>query len=122
MKNNIPARLFCLERVTDHLAADRTILANERTLLSYLRFSFGLFVAGISFHKFFDDSIIRVLGIAFLPLAALVAAIGIRRYRRCQRYLITLKEGKDETLPAPPRGTAPGVEGSGAEPDLPGGA
>ena len=33
----------------DHLAADRTILANERTFLAYIRTALTLFVAGLSF-------------------------------------------------------------------------
>jgi len=99
----MPTRGFSLEKVTDHLAADRTILANERTLLSYIRLAFTLFVAGVSFHKFFASPVLRAVGIAFLPLAGLVAAVGIRRYRRCQRFLVTLKEKKDETLPPAPR-------------------
>jgi len=36
----------------DHLAADRTILANERTFLAYIRTALTLFVAGLSFIHF----------------------------------------------------------------------
>lgn len=94
MRKNIPIPTFGLEKAGDQLAADRTIMANERTMLSYLRLAFGLFVAGVSFIKFFDDPIITILGIAFLPLAVVVATIGVQRYRRCRCFLITLKEGK----------------------------
>ena len=85
---------FNLSNIRDHLAADRTILANERTLLSYLRLSLTLFVAGISLIKFFDNYILMIIGGIFLPLAVISGVTGFRRYRRCGKYLMTLKGGK----------------------------
>ena len=48
----------------DHLAADRTILANERTFLAYIRTALTLFVAGLSFvHlKVFDSHVVEGIG------------------------------------------------------------
>ena len=86
---------FNLAGTRDHLAADRTILANERTLLAYLRLSLTLFVAGISFIKFFDNTILFIIGVIFLPLAFISGVIGVRRYRRCGKFLMTLKEEKE---------------------------
>ena len=42
--------------LTDHLAIDRTILANERTLLAYLRTALGLVVIGATFLHFLEVS------------------------------------------------------------------
>jgi len=90
----IPAPRWRLFDARDHLAADRTIMSNERTLLSYLRLSLTLFVAGMSFLKLdiFRSPLWTVMGCAFLPLAAAAAFIGIGRYRRCARFLNQLKE------------------------------
>jgi len=45
----------------DHLAAQRTILANERTFLSYIRTALTLLVAGVSFIQFFGSVVIQAL-------------------------------------------------------------
>ena len=39
----------------DYLALDRTLLANERSFLAYLRTSITVFIAAISLIKFFDE-------------------------------------------------------------------
>ena len=65
----------------DHLARDRTILANERTLLSYLRTAFGLAAGGGTLLKLFpDDLALRGLGIGLLVIAILVACVGAGRF------------------------------------------
>ena len=73
--------------VRDVLALDRTILANERTVLAYVRTALTLFVAGVSFVKFFDSWAIETLGWAFVPLGALVLAVGVWRYRKMHVYV-----------------------------------
>ncbi|MFH1037653.1 MAG: DUF202 domain-containing protein [PVC group bacterium] len=117
MEEHGKIRHFSLADVRDHLAADRTILANERTLLAYLRLSLTLFVVGVSFIKFFQNTVLIITGCFFLPLALLAGIAGVRRYRRCREFLLTLKEGERETVPCPPRRTAGDEEGSGAETD-----
>ncbi|MEA1928373.1 MAG: DUF202 domain-containing protein [Candidatus Auribacterota bacterium] len=89
---------FNLAGTRDHLAADRTILANERTLLSYLRLSLTLFVAGMSLIKFFESTIYIIIGIVFMPLTVISGIVGVRRYRRCGKFLMNLKEEKSETV------------------------
>ena len=103
-KNQKPAE-FSPGISRDHLATDRTILANERTLLAYLRLSLTLFVAGVSFIKFFDSRILMIIGAVFIPVAIGVLLVGLRRYRRCNIFLRTLKEGNNETVLDPPRRT-----------------
>lgn len=74
----------------DRLAADRTLLANERTLLAYVRSAFGAFVAGVTFIQLFDSMLMRVIGTAFLPISAAVLVIGILRFRRFNRDIAPL--------------------------------
>ncbi|NOZ25929.1 MAG: DUF202 domain-containing protein [Nitrospirae bacterium] len=71
----------------DHLAAQRTVLANERTLLSYVRTALTLLVAGVSFIKFFGSVVIEALGWVLVPLGLLTLAKGIASYRSMARTI-----------------------------------
>jgi putative membrane protein len=73
--------------ITDVLAAYRTKLANERTVLAYGRTALTLFVAGVTFIQFFDSPIIEGIGWAFVPLGLITFAIGVFRYNR-EKYRI----------------------------------
>ncbi len=65
----------------DYLARDRTFLANERTMLAYFRTAIMVFASGITLIKlFFNDFILRLLGIILLPCAFLIILLGIYRY------------------------------------------
>ncbi len=66
----------------DDLSADRTLLANERTFLAYIRTAIMLGVSGVTILKVFPHNYhIMLLGYALLPLAAAVAIFGYTRYR-----------------------------------------
>ncbi len=81
----------------DVLAADRTQLANERTLLSYLRTALTLFIAGVSFIRFFDSLIMVIIGWLFIPLGVWVAWIGTARFRKMRKPLdCLLRKSRDE--------------------------
>ena len=72
----------------DHLALDRTRLANERTLLSYLRTALMLLVAGASAVKFVGQSHDVVFtGWLFIVLAFAVAIIGTWRFLDMRRTI-----------------------------------
>jgi putative membrane protein len=72
----------------DHLALDRTRLANERTLLSYLRTALMLLVAGASAVKFVAQSPdVIVTGWVFIVLAFGVAIIGTWRFLEMRRLI-----------------------------------
>ena len=61
----------------DHLALDRTRLANERTLLAYLRTSLMLLVAGATAVKFVGESpSVVITGWVFIGLGVVVGVIG----------------------------------------------
>jgi putative membrane protein len=70
----------------DHLALDRTRLANERTLLAYLRTALMLVVAGATAVKFVgENDAVIVTGWVFIGLGILVAVIGAWRFLTMRR-------------------------------------
>ena len=78
----------------DHLAADRTILANERTFLAYIRTALTLFVAGLSFvhlKEFFTSYIVEVIGVLFILLGIATFFVGLVRYKRMQALIRKIK-------------------------------
>jgi putative membrane protein len=76
----------------DHLAADRTVLANERTFLAYIRTALTLFISGASFIRFFDSFLLEVVGWIFVPVGLLTFLVGAVRYRRMKNMLFRLKK------------------------------
>ena len=66
--------------LVDKLAAARSILANERTYLSYQRTAITLLIAGLTFIRFFDVLWIEIIGWLFLPAAITTMLIGTYRY------------------------------------------
>lgn len=73
----------------DHLAYDRTVLANERTLLSYVRTSIALLAAGGTLVKIFpDEPAMATLGAILLVLGGAVMVIGSWRFIYMTRKLV----------------------------------
>ncbi|MCP4570126.1 MAG: DUF202 domain-containing protein [FCB group bacterium] len=71
----------------DFLAVDRTILSNQNTFLAYIRTALTLFVAGLTFIKFFAQPIIETVGWLFLPVGVLTFVVGLLRYNRLRSAL-----------------------------------
>lgn len=71
----------------DHLSIERTKLANERTLMSYLRTSLYLVLGGIAFLGMQDLKEIRILGYLLLSLSLIVLVVGIVRFSQLRRHL-----------------------------------
>jgi len=76
----------------DLLAADRTQMANERTLLAYMRTALTLFIAGVSFIQFFSNIVIVYIGWIFIPIGVIVAATGVKGYYRIKSPLDELRK------------------------------
>jgi putative membrane protein len=77
----------------DHLAYDRTILANETTLLAYLRTAMALLAAGATLFRLFpEDMYFQVLGTVMLILGILIAGIGGFRFLAITKRLKMLHE------------------------------
>ncbi len=87
-------------RLRDHLAGHRTTLANERTLLAYVRTGLTLFVAGVSFIRFFDHLLIESIGWAFVPLGVAVLLLGLARYRKIRDRITEQAEEQGGSGPA----------------------
>ena len=64
------------------LSAERTRLANHRTFLAYQRTALTLFVAGVTFIRFFDNLIVEIIGGVFVPVGIITIVVGFVRYRR----------------------------------------
>jgi len=77
--------------LNDQLAAARSILANERTFLSYQRTALTLAVAGFSFVKFFDEQFMIVIGWVFIPSALITVVLGILRYVKMRDLIRNLE-------------------------------
>ena len=79
----------------DHLAADRTILANERTFLAYIRTALTLFIAGLSFIHFnIMSSIIvdRAIGGILMFIGAITFFLGLYRYHKTKSLIREIKQ------------------------------
>jgi putative membrane protein len=77
-------RTFGRQEVTvrHFLDIERTTLANERTLLAYVRTSLTTFVVGGTFIHFFRDTLIQGIGVAFILFALCALAIGFWRFEK----------------------------------------
>ncbi|MEH6766016.1 MAG: DUF202 domain-containing protein [Aequorivita antarctica] len=69
------------------LALERTKLANERTLLSYIRSSLYLLIGGIGILQLKDFENIKWLGYVSLAVCVIFLAVGIFRYVLLSRRL-----------------------------------
>ena len=65
--------------VRDYLAAERTDLAIDRTLLSYIRTGMTVVVVGISFIKFFSEDYLHLIGFFLIFFAFGLIIIGFFR-------------------------------------------
>ncbi len=77
MSNYIKRRLISHKK----LAQERTLLANERNTLAYIRTGFGAFVLGIALIKLFDEHIKYVYaGYGAMILGVVLIVLGIVYY------------------------------------------
>ena len=74
----------------DYLAIERTRLANERTLLSYIRSSLYLILGGIAFLQLEGFANIKYLGILSLLLSVVFLVIGVYRFMLLKKSLKNL--------------------------------
>ncbi len=81
-------------RVTkDYWAADRTHMANQRTLLAYIRTAFMLLGSGVTLIKFLNsDEFLYFIGWALIPGSFVMLAIGIYLYKKVQSNIRNLPE------------------------------
>ena len=83
----------------DHLALQRTRLANERTLLSYLRTSLYLLLGGIAFLQLQGFDTIKWIGYLSLSLSFLILVIGFFRFFNLKKRLNKYYEYPNKITP-----------------------
>ncbi len=71
----------------DYLAADRTALANERTLLAYLRTALGLGGVAAAVIHFSESAATEFIGWMLIPIALGLLAVGVYRYLHFRRRI-----------------------------------
>jgi putative membrane protein len=71
----------------DYLAMERTKLANERTLLSYIRSSLYLLLGGIAIIQLEGFENIKFIGYISLFLTVLLVIIGVYRFQNLNKQL-----------------------------------
>lgn len=75
----------------DYLAADRTVLANERTFMAFIRTSLALAAGGASLIHFLGSLAANIGGGLLLALAAGVLGWGLQRFFYYKRRLKNLE-------------------------------
>ncbi len=71
----------------DYLALERTKLANERTLLSYIRSSLYLLLGGIAIIQLDGFESIKFIGYVSLVLTISLLIIGVYRFKKLNKQL-----------------------------------
>jgi putative membrane protein len=78
-------------KLRDYLATDRTKLGNQNTFLAYVRTALTLFVAGVTFIRFFESVVVETIGWIFIPVGLLTFTIGTIRYNRLRVALLHIQ-------------------------------
>jgi putative membrane protein len=81
----------------DYLALERTRLANERTLFSYIRTALYLVLGGIAFLQLQGFEKIKWLGYFSLALSIIFLVFGILKYYQLKNKLKKYYGGTSET-------------------------
>lgn len=84
--------------IRDYLALDRTILANRRTLLSYVRTFIGLFAGGIGLVELQDNVIIIIIGYISMAISIPILVIGIIEYIKVKKSLSSIFVIEEEKI------------------------
>ena len=78
----------------DYLAAHRTLLANDRTWLGYVRTALAFFIAGVTFIKFFDSAFLSYIGLLFLPIGIFFLLSGLWKYYKVRYHIHNIEYSK----------------------------
>lgn len=89
LHNPFKTRIIDEKLLREHLALERTKLANERTLLSYIRASIYLLISGLALLqiKNYQDISLMWVGYLSLLICILFLLVGISRYIALERRL-----------------------------------
>lgn len=78
----------------DHLAIDRTAMANEVSFLAYVRTALTILVGGVSLLHFFSEFIFQVLGWVAIIISIVTIGIGFFRFRHMHRVVSEIRSYK----------------------------
>ncbi|MCM8568965.1 DUF202 domain-containing protein [Gramella jeungdoensis] len=89
LHNPFKTRLIDEKIIREHLALERTKLANERTLLSYIRASIYLLISGLALLQIKQYQGISLMWVGYLALfiCVLFLLVGVSRYIALERKL-----------------------------------
>ncbi|PZD78630.1 DUF202 domain-containing protein [Mesonia sp. K7] len=96
LHNPFKPRITDEKKIREHLALERTKLANERTLLAYIRASLYLLVGGTALLQLEEYDNLHIIGYMALFICVLFIIIGIWRYIILEKKLSDLLLPDDE--------------------------
>jgi putative membrane protein len=76
----------------EYLAIERTKLANERTLLTYIRTGLYFLVAGSTLGHLIDTPFWNQMGVPIIIVGAIITTIGIARFLAVARQIKNSKQ------------------------------
>lgn len=82
--------------LSDRLAISRTDMANERTLLAYVRTALALAAGGVGLVSIFTMAAIVALGWVLIPAGAVTLFVGVVRFQRARWTLRALEADPDK--------------------------
>lgn len=71
----------------EYLAIERTKLANERTLLTYIRTGLYFLVAGSTLGHLIDTAFWNMMGMPIIIVGAIITVLGLIRFYRVARLI-----------------------------------
>jgi putative membrane protein len=83
----------------DELAIDRTLLANERTVIAYTRGGLTLIIVGVTFLHFATEGLLPIIGMACIPFGLCVGVFGFLRYRKMDRAIRAVRASLKQEAP-----------------------
>ena len=69
------------------LASARTVMANERSLLAFVRTALGCLLGGAGLFKFFGHPVYEIVGILLILFSSALLFVGIRKYRTIKKLI-----------------------------------
>lgn len=96
LRNPFRTRSIDEKLIREHLALERTKLANERTILSYIRASLYLLIGGLALIQIKEYEHIKWIGYLSLFICVLFITIGIWRYIVLDKKLKKLLQPDEE--------------------------
>lgn len=98
LHNPFKTRVIDEKLLREHLALERTKLANERTLLSYIRASIYLLISGLALLQIKEYQGISLMWVGYLSLflCIMFVIVGFSRYVTLEKKLNNLLREDEE--------------------------